>query len=146
MLKYAGSCAAALVLSPPLFPYIHTPHTDRRALFSLPSSAAPLLARATDVDVQPKQLVVSSRASAQAARGKREVRINSDEWTDERRRPARLLLRVELMRALSGSWETLNPLLGPLGSTITLPWLERGVNETCVDGLLISNTAARSED
>lgn len=146
MLKYAGSCAAALVLSPPLFPYIHTPHTDRRALFSLPSSAAPLLARAPDVDVQPKQLVVSSRASAQAAKGKREVRIISDEWTDERRRPARLLLTVELMRALSGSWETLNPLLGPLGSTITLPWLERGVNETCLDGLLISNTAARSED
>lgn len=75
-----------------------------------------------------------------------EVRIISDEWTDERRRPARLLLTVELMRALSGSWETLNPLLGPFGSTITLPWLERGVNETCLDGLLISNTAARSED
>lgn len=82
MLKYAGSCAAALVLSPPLFPYIHTPHTDRRALFSLPSSAAPLLARAPDVDVQPKQLLVSSRASAQAARGGPDYFWWMDGWTE----------------------------------------------------------------
>lgn len=100
MLGVARRHWSSLPLSSPT----STRHTLTDGLFflSLPQ-LPPLLARATDVDVQPKQLVVSSRASAQAATGKREVRINSDEWTDERRRPARLLLRVELMRALSGS-------------------------------------------